>query len=101
MQLSVGSYEATFDLRAGRLETIDGAVVVDVYEDVYEGDQGRRLSVREVPAASLASSGPYLPVRLRFVIDAPKQVELRVETRDGSEIRVGRVSIRSTWAPAP
>ena len=94
MQLSVGSYEATFDLRAGRLATIDGAVLVDV----YEGDQGRRLSVREVPAASIASGGRYLPVRLRFAIDAPKKVELRVETRDGSEIRVGRVSIRSTWA---
>lgn len=95
IELSVGSYEATFDLRAGRLAAIDAAVVVDV----CEGDDGPRLSAREVPAASLASNGRYLPVRLRFTIDAPKKVQLRVETRDGSEIRVGRVSIRSTWAP--
>ena len=94
IELSAGSYEATFDLRAGRLATIDGTVVVDV----YAGDRGRRLSAREVPAASLTSDGRYLPVRLRFEIDAPRKVELRVETRDGSEIRVARVDVRSAWA---
>ncbi len=94
IELSAGSYEATFEVRAGRLAGIDGTVLVDV----YAGDRGRRLSAREVPAASLTSDGSYLPIRLRFEIDAPRKVELRVETRDRSEIRVARVNVRSAWA---
>jgi 4-amino-4-deoxy-L-arabinose transferase-like glycosyltransferase len=93
IELSAGNYEATFEIRAGRLAGIDGTVLVDV----YAGDRGRRLSAREVPAASLTSGGNYLPIRLRFEIDAPRKVELRVETRDRSEIRVARVNVRSAW----
>jgi Dolichyl-phosphate-mannose-protein mannosyltransferase len=93
IELSAGSYEATFDVRAGRLEAVDDTILVDV----YAGDRGRRLSAREVPAASLTSDGRYVSVRLRFEIDAPRRVELRVETRDRSEIRVARVNVRSAW----
>jgi hypothetical protein len=94
IELSAGSYEATFDVRAGRLDAVDDTILVDV----YAADRGRRLSAREVPASSLASDGSYLPVRLRFEIDAPRKVELRVETRDRSEIRVARVNVQSAWA---
>jgi hypothetical protein len=94
IELSAGTYEATFEVRAGRLAGIGGTVLVDV----YAGDRGRRLSAREVPAASLTSDGNYLPIRLHFEIDAPRKVELRVETRDRSEIRVARVNVRSAWA---
>jgi hypothetical protein len=93
IELSPGSYEATFEVRAGRLAAIDDTILVDV----YAGDRARRLSAREVPAASVTSDADYLPIRLRFEIDAQRKVELRVETRKRSEIRVARVSVRSAW----
>jgi hypothetical protein len=92
LRLTAGRYEATFELRAGHLATVDGTILLDV----YEGKRHRRLSTREVPAVSV-SGERYVPVRLAFEIDAPTTVELRVETRDASEVRLARVRIRSAW----
>ncbi|HSD11895.1 MAG TPA: glycosyltransferase family 39 protein [Candidatus Binatia bacterium] len=93
LDLPASSYEVTFDLRAGRLATAGGIVLLDV----IEGDRGPRLSTREVPVTALASDRQYVPVRLRFDIGEAKKLQLRVETRDRSEIRLGRIEVRPTW----